>query len=61
MTPIELLSAKLLEFETNLQKSFAAFQSGAITKQLHETHKLNLNPKIFQYKQAIQCLKDWTQ
>lgn len=50
MTPIELLSAKLLEFETNLQKSFAAFQSGAITKQLHETHKLNLNPKIFQYK-----------
>jgi hypothetical protein len=59
MTPIELLKDKLYEFEKALQKSFQSFKAGQITKELHETHQKNLEPLIFQYKQAINYLNEW--
>lgn len=59
MTPKELLKEQLNEHERALHKSFESFKKGMITKELHETHKGNLEPKIFQYKQAIQILNTW--
>ena len=59
MTPIELLKEKLNEWEKALQKSFIIFKEGGIDSTLHETHKKNLEPKIFQYKQAINILETW--
>jgi hypothetical protein len=59
MTPRELLRNQLSEYEKALHKSFESCKSGHITKVLHETHKGNLEPKIFQYKQAIQVLDTW--
>jgi hypothetical protein len=58
-TPVELLKEKLTEYEKALQKSFIAFREGGINLQLHETHKANLEPMIFKYKQAITCLNQW--
>ena len=59
MTPLELLKEKLNEYEKALQKSFKYFQEAKISSELHETHKKNLEPKIFQYKQAINILETW--
>jgi len=49
----------LFEYEKALQKSFESYQKGQLDKATHELHKSNLNPKIFQYKQAIELLKHW--
>jgi hypothetical protein len=59
MNPIDLLKKQLNEYEKALHRSFESFKSGQITKDLHETHKSNLEPKIFKYKQAIQILSNW--
>jgi hypothetical protein len=59
MTPKELLNEQLRRYEKALHKSFESFKVGQITKELHETHKGNLEPKIFQYKQTIQVLDTW--
>jgi len=59
MTPKELLKNQLFEYEKALQKSFESYRKGDITKELHETHKGNLQPLIFQYKQALNCLNQW--
>lgn len=59
MTPIELLQEKLAEYERALHKSFESFKKGEITQELHNTRKKNLEPSIFEYKQAIDLLKTW--
>lgn len=59
MTPIELLKEELNKWEKALQRSFKCFQGAEINSELHETHKKNLEPKIFQYKQAINILEIW--
>lgn len=59
MTPLKLLENQLFEYEKALQKSFESYQKGQLDKATHELHKSNLNPKIFQYKQAIELLKHW--
>ena len=59
MKPIELLKDQLNEYQKALHKSFESFKKGEITKELHETHKANLQSKIFQYKQALNFLNQW--
>lgn len=58
-TPIELLKDMLYELEKSLHKSFELFKAGQITKEVHETHKGNLQPMIFTYKRAIQFLENF--
>ena len=59
LKPIDLLKQRLNEYEKALQKSFESYQKGNIIIQTHQTHKSNLEPKIFEYKQAIQYLEVW--
>ena len=59
ITPIELLKQRLNEYEKALQKSFISYQENHITKLVHQEHKDNLEPKIFEYKQAINTLNQW--
>jgi len=59
MTPIELLQEKLAKYERALHKSFESFKKGEYSEELHNTHKKNLQPKIFEYQQAINLLKAW--
>ena len=58
-TPLQLLEKRLFELEKALSKSFNSFKSGQINKETHLTHKSNLEPKIFEYKQAVDFLKQW--
>ena len=58
-TPLELLENKLKDLEKSLHKSFESLNKGQITKELHITHKTNIEPIIFNYKQAINFLKQW--
>jgi hypothetical protein len=58
--PIELLKQRLNEYEKALHKSFESFKAGQISGDLHCTHKGNLQPLIFKYKQAIEVLTNWT-
>jgi hypothetical protein len=58
MNPIEILTECLIEYEKALQKSLKSYQEGKISKELHEIHKKNLEPKIQKYKKAIQILKE---
>ena len=59
-TPIELLEERLSEYEKALQKSFISFSDNKINEAEFIIHKKNLQPKIFDYKQAIEILKNWT-
>lgn len=59
MTPIELLQEKLAEYEKALHKSFESFKKGDLSEEQHNTHKKNLQPKIFEYQQAINLLIAW--
>lgn len=59
LTPIELLKERLYEYERALHKSFESFKKGEIVDELYTAHKENLQPLIFKYKQAINCLKQW--
>ena len=58
--PIELLQERLTEYEKALQKSFISLRDKQITPEVHDIHKRNLNPLIFEYKRAIEILKNWT-
>lgn len=58
--PIELLQERLTEYEKALQKSFISFRDKKISEEEHNIHKRNLNPLIFEYKHAIDILKNWT-
>lgn len=59
MTPIELLKNQLREYEKALQKSFDSNRLGLTDNETHLIHKNNLEPKIFEYKQAINLLETW--
>jgi hypothetical protein len=59
MKPIELLKDELNKYEKALQKSFIAFREGGIDSTTHETHKKNLEPKIFEYKRVINIIEQW--
>ena len=59
MKPIDLLKKTLFDYEKALHKSKELFNKKLIDLETHKTHKKNLNLKIFEYKQAIQILKDW--
>ena len=59
LTPIELIKDRLNEYQKALQKSFKSYQENHITKLVHDEHKKNLEPKIFQYKQAVNILENW--
>jgi hypothetical protein len=58
ITPIELLKERLQVYERALQKSFEESQKTGDDSDF-KVHKSNLEPKIFQYKQAINCLETW--
>ena len=58
-TPIELLKNRLHELEKALSKSFESLRAGNITSEIHEIHKKNLKPIIFNYKRAIQFLNNF--
>ena len=58
--PIELLQERLTGYEKALQKSFISFRDKKITEEEYNIHKRNLNPLIFEYKKAIDILKNWT-
>jgi len=58
LTPIELLEERLYMYERALQKSFLDYKKTG-DETLYRTHKENLEPKIFQYKQAVNYLKQW--
>jgi len=58
-TPLELLENKLNELEKSLHKSFEAFKKGNINNELHNVHKSNIEPMIFNYKQVINFLRQW--
>jgi hypothetical protein len=58
--PLELLEDKLNELEKALHKSFLSFQKNEISGELHLSHKNNLQPLIFKYKQTIQFIKQLT-
>ena len=60
MKPLDLLEAKLMSFQIDLAKSKKALDEGGITYQMHEIHKNNISPKIAEYKNAIQILRDNT-
>ena len=57
--PKELLKEELNKYQKALQKSFESFKKGEITKELHETHKANLEPQIFLYERALNFLNQW--
>jgi hypothetical protein len=59
MKPIELLKDELNKYEKALQKSFVAFREGGIDSITYETHKKNLEPKIFEYKRVINIIEQW--
>ena len=58
--PTELLEERLQEYEKALHKSFIFYRDKKINEAEHLIHKKNLNPLIFDYKKAIEILKNWT-
>ena len=56
MTPVELLQKELKELERSLEKSTESYRCGNISYGQHFVHRKNLEPKIKQYKQAIEKL-----
>ena len=55
-TPIELLQKELTMLERDLKKSFEMLQNKSIDYHTHMLHKRNLEPKIEEYKLAINKL-----
>jgi len=58
LQPIDLLKNTLFQYEKALYKSTIAFKNGSIDSIKHETHKVNLEPLIFKYKQVIELLNN---
>jgi len=59
MEPITLLQKQLDVWEHALDKSKISFKNGDITKETHELHRLNLEPKIKLYNKAIEILQEY--
>ena len=58
MEPIILLQKQLEVWKDSLNKSKQSFLEGTITKETHEIHKANLEPKIILYNKAIKVLEE---
>lgn len=57
-TPIELLQKQLIDLEHSLKKSKKSFfEDMSIDENVHQAHVKNLEPKIEEYKDAINVLK----
>jgi len=56
--PVELLEQELHKWVKARDKSVEAFKKGLITEEEHDTHLMNLTPKIEEYKFAIRILRD---
>jgi hypothetical protein len=56
MTPVELLKQELRVYEKALKLSKEKFTEGKIDLILHKKHINNLEPKILEYKLAIEIL-----
>ena len=57
MTPIKLLEKTLNSMQRDLKKSEEALADGKIGKRTYEIHYDNLMPKINEYQEAIELLK----
>jgi len=57
MTPLDLLREELLKWKKALSKSYTSYERNEITLAEHETHRENLEPKIQEYKDAIETLQ----
>ena len=57
MNPIELLQDRLKELQLNLEKSTQMYLTSRISCAKHDLHRENLEPKIAEFKQAIDHLK----
>jgi len=57
MEPTQLLQKELNVYKKALELSNKKFIDGIITKELHETHISNLEPKIAKYTQALRILR----
>jgi hypothetical protein len=60
MTPLELLKQELRVYEKALKLSKMKFTEGKIDLSLHEKHVKNLEPKIREYKFAINLLNQYS-
>ena len=58
MNPLKLLENQLKSLERDLYKSKDTFDKGLITKETHELHIERISPKIIEYKEAINILKN---
>ena len=56
MTPIELLQQELKKWIDSKRKSEDAYEKDLIPLSVHKEHLENLEPKIQEYKDAIQTL-----
>lgn len=56
MEPLDLLKLEFEKYKKALKKSEESFLKREISKELHETHKGNLKPKIQEYRDAIETL-----
>jgi hypothetical protein len=56
MLPIQLLQQELNVYKKALELSKKKFAESIISKELHETHVKNLEPKISCYTQALRIL-----
>jgi hypothetical protein len=59
MKPIELLTKELNVWKRCKQKSKISYEKGDIDLELHKIHLKNLEPKIKEYKIAIQILNNY--
>ena len=56
ISPIDLLTQELLKYTKAKQSSIDAFRLDIIPESVHKEHLENLEPKIQEYKDAIQTL-----
>lgn len=58
MNPLKLLQEELKSLERDLHKSKECFNKGLITNDVHYLHVERISPKIDEYKNAINLLKN---
>ena len=57
MSPIDVLTQELLKYSKAKQKSLNAYDKDLIPYNVHKEHLENLEPKIQEFKDAIQTLQ----
>jgi hypothetical protein len=57
MSPLELLESERDKWMKALRKSKEAFEQDKIPENVYKDHKENLEPKIQEYKDAVETLK----